>query len=251
MKIQTVIVDDEKDSRRAILAALRQYPEIEVIGEAENANELITILQNQQVDFAFLDIELAEESGFDVAEYLRKNYPEIVFAFLTGHASYAVDGYEFGAASFFTKPINYVKFDRSIQRIKKQILEKKQGNEPKKHSENAKLMLRCGTGYEIVSVEDIIYIERRCRKNYVVTGEGEKRIYSYSIKDLVAMLEPYHFYCSHQSYIVPLNRIEAIRDEEKQLYYLKLRGSDKKIPLSRTKYEECRQLLKDISIQVI
>lgn len=257
MIIHAVIVDDDDASFKAIMSALKPYTDIEVVAKAKNSNGLIEILKSQQVDFIFLDIELEGESGFDVAKYIKENYPDIEFAFLTGHASYAIDGYEFGAASFLTKPINYLKFDRTIKRISKQILEKKHDlkenelNEAKNsNAQSAKLMLKSDTGYEIVPVKDIIYIERRCRKNYLITPEGTRRIYSYTMKDLIAMLEPYNFYCSHQSYIVSLDRVKAIGDEDNQLYYLKLSGTDQKIPLSRSKYEECRQLLRGSSLYI-
>lgn len=247
MIIRTVLVDDDENSRKAARAALSIYDNINIVAEIDNAEKLYDFLGLNSVDLVFLDIEMEGESGFDIAKFLQEKYPELLFVFLTGHASYAIDGYDFHPINFLTKPINKQKLDTTIQRVKTKM----QGSIRVKRDKNAKFMFRCENGYEIVEVGRILYVERRNRKNFIVMSEGELRIINYSMKDLIEILEQYSFFCCHQSYLVPLSKIIAIKDEGHQLYYIQLKGTSQKIPLSRNHYQECHQLLHENGIRVM
>lgn len=247
MIIRTVLVDDDENSRKAAKIALSIYDNIHIVAEIDNAQSLYDYLESNGVDLLFLDIEMEGDNGFDVATVLQRKYPELLFVFLTGHASYAIDGYDFRPVNFMTKPINKQKLEQTIQRVESRL----QGNRKKKKDMNALFMFRCENGYEIVEVERILYVEKRNRKNYIVMLDGEIKITNYTMKDLIEILEPYSFFSCHQSYIVPLGKIVAVRDEGHQLYYIQLKGTEQKIPLSRNHYQECHQLLKEFGARAM
>ncbi len=237
--IKTVLVDDDANSRRAAAAALKDYEEINVAAEFDCGEALFEYLENNSAELVFLDIELEKETGFEIAAKLRDKYPEIMFVFLTGHSTYAIDGYDFQPVNFLTKPINPDKLRRTIDLV----LDRSSG---KKSFKSGKIMFKCIKGYNLIDTKDICYIERRGRKNWLVTGKGEVQIAYYTMGELMDMLEGYGFFLCHQSYIISLDKIEAIYEEGRLLYYARLRGCAAGIPISRGHYDELRRAVKEI-----
>lgn len=234
MSIKTIIVDDDINSQKAIQSALKKYDEIQIVKTFEKSHELFDYLENNSVDLFILDIELDEESGFDIAKKIRNQSSNALIIFFTGHASYAIDGYDFQPVSFLTKPINYEKLDKAIQNVYDRI-------HHQENKKNKQIMIRCLKEFKIISVDDIYYVERRNRKNYIVTKQGELRIANYTVKEIEEMLEPYDFFSCHQSFVVSLSKIKNIKEISRQLYELSIENCKEKIPMSRNKYEELKQ----------
>lgn len=235
--IKTVILDDDINSQKAALAALKNYKDIEVVERFVHSQDLFEYLEHESIDLLFLDIELNQEFGLEVAEKIRKKYPQSLIVFFTGHASYAIDGYDFEPVSFLTKPINHVKLEKTIQNVRNRLALNKE------RKKSVQLMFKCMKGYQMMKVKDIFYVEHKNRKNYLITSHGEQRIANYTVKELEKMLEPYGFFCCHQSFIIPLDRVQSINDIGRQLYVVQLKDVQEDIPISRHKYEELREKL--------
>lgn len=242
MNIRTLILDDDPNSRLAACTALADHPEIEIVGSFSNSRELFDFLEKDSALLLFLDIELDRETGFNVAQVLRREYPDVMIVFLTGHSSYAIDGYDFQPINFLTKPINETKLRQTVEEVKKRI--RQNGGQ-----RSAKLMFRLQQGYRILDVRDICYIERLKRKNYLHTAGETLCIAGYTMHELVQMLEEYGFFLCHQSFIVSLYRAQTVRDVGRQLYEVLLRDCSDPIPVSRLHYDELIKRLKNIGIQ--
>lgn len=241
MKIRAVILDDDLNSHKAASHALAAYPEVEIVGQFTAGKELESYLETHTVDVLFLDIELGEEFGFSVARKLRQNRPELMIVFLTGHSSYAIDGYDFQPVNFLTKPINPVKLEQTVGEIKRRI---QRGGGQRK----AQLMFRLQQGYRILDVRDICYIERKDRKNYLYLENETLQISGYTMRELEEILAEHGFFLCHQSFLINLYRIQRLRDAGRQLYESMLRGVAVPIPVSRNHYEKLK--LKIISLGI-
>lgn len=235
--IKTVILDDDINSHKAAKVALKKYEDIDIIQSFQKSSDLFEFLKNETVDLLFLDIELKGELGLEVAKKIRKQYPRSLIVFFTGHASYAIDGYDFQPVSFLTKPINHEKLERTIQNVRERLAQNQ------KKRESIQFMFKCMKGYQMIKIKDIYYIEHRNRKNYLMTKDNEQRIANYTVKELEKMLEPYGFFCCHQSFIISLDKIKYINELERQVYTLTLEDKEEVIPMSRNKYEELREKL--------
>ena len=242
MNIRTLILDDDPNSRLAACTALAEHPEIEIAGSFSNIKELFDYLEKDSAQLIFLDIELNGETGFTAARRLRSEYPDIMFVFLTGHSSYAIDGYDFQPINFLTKPINALKLEQAVNEVKNR-LGKLSGQR------SAKLMFRLQQGYRILDVRDICYIERLKRKNYLHTANETLCIAGYTMHELEQMLEEHGFFLCHQSFIVSLYRTQTVRDVGRQLYEVLLRDCNVPVPVSRLHYDGLIKRLKDIGIQ--
>lgn len=244
MNIRTVILDDDSDSVTAAAAALSIYPEIELAGCFSQSKELFDFLEGHTAHVLFLDIELDGELGFSIAGRLKQTNPELMIVFLTGHSSYAIDGYGFHPVDFLTKPINHVKLEKTIAEIRGRM-----GRSCVQHP--AKLMFRLRQGYRIIDVRDICYIERKERKNYLHTAGEVLGIAGYTIHELDDMLAEHGFFLCHQSFLISLYRVLHVRDAGKQLYEVLLRDCPRPVPVSRHRYENMPNCLREIGIHTI
>ena len=242
MKIRTLILDDDPNSRLAARMALADYPEVEVVSEFEKSGELFAFLEGRTAHLLFLDIELYEEMGFEVAGRLKEEYPKLMIVFLTGHSSYAIDGYGFQPVGFLTKPINRERLSQIIEEVRRRMGEWREQN-------SARLMFHLQKGYRILDVRDICYVERRNRKNYLHTESETLQIMNYTMRELEGMLSEHGFFLCHQSVILSLYRVTLIRDVGRQLYEAVLRGCDRPVPVSRNRYEELLHRLKETGIR--
>lgn len=241
MNIRTVILDDDANSRLAAYTALNAYPEIEIVGNFTRSGELFAFLEDHPAHLLFLDIELKEETGFNVAQRLRAAYPELMIVFLTGHSSYAIDGYDFQPVNFLTKPINVLKLEQTIGAVRLRM-ERSGGQQ------SARLMFRLQQGYRILDVRDLCYIERLNRKNYLHTADDTLCIAGYTMYELEQMLTEHGFFLCHQSFLISLYRVRDVRNAGRQLYEVLLRDCSKPVPVSRYHYEELLKKLQKIGI---
>src|SRR5690606_33098253 len=102
-KIKAVIVEDSRLARNELKELIKNHPEIEIIGEAENVDSGFKLIQDTQPDLLFLDINMPEKDGFELLEMLDK-VPITVFT--TAFDEYAIKSFEYNALDYLLKPIN-------------------------------------------------------------------------------------------------------------------------------------------------
>ena len=241
--IRTWIVDDDPNSRLAAATALSACGDVEITGQFTCGSELLEALSRDRAQLLILDIELGQELGFDLARAVQERCPELLIIFLTGHASYAIDGYGFHPVDFLTKPIRQSRLDEAMTEVRRRL-----GNR-KARQRDAQIMLRLLGGHRILDVKSILYVERRNRRMYAVTDREEIRIANYTMREMEEMLEPYGFFLCYQSVLVSLYRITGVHDLGRGLYELTLRGTDTRLPVSRNRYDELMIRLRDLGIR--
>lgn len=246
MTLRVLLVDDDPVCLDGLCAALRRYTYVTVAGTAQNSDEAAVILQREAVDLVFLDIEMAGISGFDLARHIQNAYPHIMIIFLTGHVDFALDGYEYKPLDFLIKPVSPLRLERVLLRAQKQLEEEK----PPRESP-ARIGLPVDGGLEIIDVNQLLYIEKSGRKVFLVNQNGERYRSYDTLQKLLGIFEPYGFFRCHQSFLVRLSAIKSIRlDSSKNSYNILLFGTDTQIPLSRNKYHELKEQLRQRGIRM-
>lgn len=99
---KAVIIDDERLARNELKKLLLEFPEIEVVGEAANANEGLEKIENLSPDLIFLDIQMPGKTGFDMLQELEKA-PHVIFT--TAYDEYALKAFEVNALDYLMKPV--------------------------------------------------------------------------------------------------------------------------------------------------
>ncbi|QSB08727.1 response regulator transcription factor [Lysinibacillus fusiformis] len=237
--LKVLLVDDKEICLKEIALALNNFKYIEIVGEISQGKEVLNFLQDNAVDLIFLDIELEDTNGFELARVIQSNYPDIMIVFLTGHVELALDGYIYQPLDFLTKPINLFRLERSLSKARN-LKSKDKENANK----NAQIGVHIDGGLEIIKVKDISYIEKIGRKIYIIRKNGEKFTSSDSLQKLENIFCDYNFFRSHQSFLVPIDSIKSIHlDQFKRTYKLQLEDVNEQLPLSRDKYIELKKIL--------
>lgn len=235
--LRILLVDDDPACREELRQHLAAFPYAAVVGEAGDLSTAIACLRNEAADLIFLDIELGGESGFDLARHIRNTNPSCKIIFLTGHVDFALEGYEYGPADFLVKPTNLLRLEQALLRVREHL-------EAFRHTEDTRIGIQSGNRLEIVSVRQVLYLEKRGRQVVLVCEGGEELMTKEPLQKLEGAFLPHGFYRCHQSFLVPLRRIRSIQlDDSKHTYFLLLDGTDARIPLSRDKCGELRRLL--------
>jgi len=119
-KIRFILVDDHRVVRTGIRAMLIGQPHIELIGEAEKAEELFVLLEQQEPDIVVMDIRMpGRMTGIDATKLLREKYPQIKVLMLTGNAmrDYLIPAFQAGARGFLDKDCSKETFLEALQKI--------------------------------------------------------------------------------------------------------------------------------------
>jgi len=113
-RLKTIIVDDTQLVRNELKSLLNDYAQIDVIGEAADVNEAIQLINMQNPDVIFLDIQLQGETGFDL---LEKADISSQIIFITAYDQYAIRAFEVNALDYLLKPINKERLSKAISRL--------------------------------------------------------------------------------------------------------------------------------------
>ena len=117
--LKTVLIDDEQNALDYLDDLLSEYEDIQVVGKYLNSIVGIESILNKSIDLVFLDINMPNFSGIDVATELKKNKPNIFIVFVTAYEKYAVDAFEVGARDYLMKPVLENRLNETITRVRK------------------------------------------------------------------------------------------------------------------------------------
>lgn len=204
MKVKCLVVDDEPLARELIENHISKIPALEVVGSCDNALKAFEIISSQEVDLLFLDIKMPNITGIDFLRTI-KNPPKTIFT--TAYRDYALESYDLEVLDYLLKPITFERFFRAIDRFLR--LKKKNDNSIKENESTEEfLLLKSGSKYHKVFIEEILFIESL--KDYIkVHVINDKRIVTkYKISDIEEKLNS-DFLRVHRSYIINTNKISA------------------------------------------
>ncbi|WP_217587153.1 LytR/AlgR family response regulator transcription factor [Lentibacillus saliphilus] len=245
MEVKTLIVDDDQNAINTLKMHLTSFPFIHIIGDVNGGKSALQFLRTEHVDLVFLDIEMDDIDGLQLADHIRSIKPHIMIIFVTGHAGFALEGYEHQPLDFLTKPIDFFRLEKSMQLVEKQMTRNETPQVP-----DCKIGMKVAGGIRIVNVKDIIYIEKKGRKININCKNKESFQSSDSMKNLEVIFSPHGFYRCHQSFIVPVHHIKAILPDTYTRSHSIQLVDDIELPLSRNKYHELTDLLAERGIMI-
>lgn len=200
MKISCLVVDDIKLNREIVLDLISSVDFLTAAGTCENALEAAGMLKELEPDVVFLDIEMPGMSGLELIATLI-NPPLIVMT--TSHREFAVEGFEKNVFDYMVKPISRERFLKCANKIYEYFKQQK-GTTPVDQ-----VFIKSNNKYVRVKLAEIIYVEAM-RDFVVVFTEKAKLVTLMNLKEFSRMLPQSQFIRIHRSYVVPVNRVEAI-----------------------------------------
>ncbi|MGO4886269.1 LytR/AlgR family response regulator transcription factor [Anaerobacillus sp. MEB173] len=238
-KIRTVIIDDEPFSRDELKFLLERFPEIEVVAEADSGERGLEMIMTKEPDVIFVDIEMPQMSGLDLARTIQnmKKVPLIIFA--TAYPDFAVKAFRVEAVDYLLKPFDDEQLNETMSRIRERL----HGSEKTENADSvAKLAVDDNGRFVFLSPNEIFYLFREERETIICTKE---RNFSskLSMKELEEKLKGYPFFRTHKSYLVNLNAVEQLIPWFNGAYQLKVVGRKDDIPVSRNYVKALRERL--------
>jgi DNA-binding LytR/AlgR family response regulator len=212
-KIRCLIVDDEPLAREVINRFITRVPSLELIAECDNALQALTVVQQQEIDLVFVDIQMPELLG---TEFIRILQHPPKFILTTAFPEYALEGYDLDVVDYLLKPIQFERFLKAINKAAGQIgITAPAAPAPQsRQQEKADPYLYFRTDRKMIKVmlDDIIYIEGM--KNYIriITTHGTI-ITKNSMAAVEAMLPEAGFIRTHRSFIVSRTRVRSFTGE--------------------------------------
>ncbi len=203
--IKCVIIDDERRSVNLLKVFIAKVPLLRLVGESTSPLEGIEIITREKPDVVFLDIEMREMNGLEVAKIIR-HITKIIFT--TAHAHFAVDSYDVEAVDFLKKPIAFDRFEFSIHKLAKNMAVTYQPTEKLKKGYTFVRAEKKGSLVK-VDFDDIIYI--RALRNYIIIYcYSENIIARYSFTEIIKELQEDEFVRVHRSFIVSIKNIQRV-----------------------------------------
>ncbi len=115
---RTLIVDDEPLARLRLRTLLAEHADFSVIGECGDGREALDIIARDHPDLVFLDVQMAETNGIEVARILEEGDNAPVIVFVTAYDQYAVRAFELRALDYLLKPFDEERFAETLERVR-------------------------------------------------------------------------------------------------------------------------------------
>jgi two-component system LytT family response regulator len=250
IEIKAVIIDDSAQARKLLSLMLLEYaPEIKQIGEATNVDEGLIIIEKEQPDAIFLDIEMPGKTGLQLAKILldRNFMGSIVFT--TAYNSHAITAFRLSAIDYLLKPIRE---DQLVEAVAKLLSKKEQMNNNVKlqaltynleKNQTKVLCLPLQEGNEYIPLEEIIYLEADGSYVRVNCSNGRNRFVSKNLKYFENILEDVpQFLRTHRSYLINMSYV-AFHSKSEGNLFLK---NGVQIPISRERKQNVNTILSSL-----
>jgi two-component system LytT family response regulator len=202
--MKALIIDDERLARAEVRRLLDDFNWVKVVGEAENAEQALALIQSQQPDLIFLDVQMPGKTGFELIEEIRGEMPRIIFT--TAYDEFALRAFEVNALDYLMKPITPDRFAAALSRVRDDPLAP-EDQSPLRSSDQ--VFVRDGERCWFIPVSKIRLFESE--GNYTrVRFENQSPLIYRSLSTLEQRLPADDFFRINRQQVVNLHFIERI-----------------------------------------
>lgn len=241
--IKGILIDDEAPARQELRFLLEQMAEVEIIAEFSDGEEALEKIPKLMPDLLFIDIQLPNMSGLELAQRLIRQGLKASVVFATAHDEYALQAFEVNAIDYILKPFDPERVQHTVTRVKKQLQDREvwankviQAIEGMETQRKYRKIPAFNNGKVVlVDQHEILYAISEGRHASLVTAE-ETWPTSLTLQEIEERLDPKQFLRTHRSYLVNVDRIREIIPWFNGTYklVLNLPHQSLEIPVSRT-----------------
>ena len=236
--MRIAVVDDERPARSELVYLIRQCSSEAEILEADSSERLLELLETERFEVCFVDIDLGGANGTTLASMIQSRQPGAEIIFATAYREYAVKAFELGAVDYLLKPFDLERVRKTMARIEQKSVENPGGT----GALNDKIMVSAGSGFQVLDVVDIIFIETEKRCCKIHTGH-QSYLQNESLNYYEGRLRDSRFFRIHKSYLVNLDYVLEMVPGYNNGYCLKLKHYEEGLlPIGRTQLKEFKQL---------
>ena len=243
MKKNAIIIDDERLARNELKKMLALHPEIEVVGEAANADEGLNLINELTPDLILLDVQMPVKTGFDLLQELER-LPAVIFT--TAYDEYAIRAFEVNALDYLLKPIDPKRLSDAVQKFlaidEKEMLFSENRSEIRLSlSESDQVFVKDGEKCWFVKLAEIRLFESVGNYARVFFGPNKPLILK-SLNSLEERLDPRTFFRANRKHIVNLRMIERVEPFFNGGLLLEIKGGEK-IEVSRRQAVRFKEMM--------
>ena len=217
MTLNCIAVDDEPLALGLVCKFIEQTPFLNLVGQYPSAVQALKAIHAQKIDLVYLDIQMPDLNGIELARVIGKGQEKPRIIFTTAFEKYGLEGYKVDALDYLLKPFNYEEFLRTATKALSyfELINRPAAAE---HSDDQYLFLKVEYQWVRIAMDDILYIEGL--KDYVRVNlkNDEKGMLSLtSLKELEEKLPSRRFMRVHRSFIVALDKITSMTKNSLQI----------------------------------
>ena len=236
---KVVIIDDERLARSELKRLLQEFPDVEVIGEAANAEEGLQKIESLNPDLIFLDIQMPGKTGFDMLTELEKA-PHVIF--ITAYDEYALKAFEVNALDYLMKPVEPSRLADSLLKVRQKDEEELLTYSNRGMlSENDQVFVKDGERCWFVKLSEVRLFESVGNYAKVFFGPNKPLILK-SLNALEERLDEKVFFRANRKHIINLRMIEKIEPYFNGGLLLDLFGGEK-IEVSRRQAVKFKEMM--------
>jgi DNA-binding LytR/AlgR family response regulator len=242
--MKTLIVDDEPIARRVLREELEQFPQVQVVGEAEDGRQALQQIASLQPDLVFLDLQMPIMGGFEVVRNLKGGrLPVIVI--VTAFDQHAMEAFEAGAVDYLLKPVNENRLRKAVERAgalqgKPLQVAEHLANIASTEPQSRKIVGRSGEEYFLLDADEVLAFQAEGELVWIITAR-RRLLASHSLRTLETRLGP-SFRRVHRSAIVNVNHVRKMSALSSQRWLLTL-SNLQQLTVSKRQAAGVRKLL--------
>ena len=233
-----ILAEDEAILRQQLQGKLAKlWPELEIVASVEDGAAALEALEDRVPDFMFLDIQMPEMTGVEVARHVAGRCHVV---FVTAYDQYAIQAFETGAADYILKPATDERLAVTIERLKAKLatppvdlntlLAKLTEQGRKERLQWIKATV--GQSLRLIPVAEVLFFQSDEKYTRVVTADGEALIKT-PIRELLDGLDPEVFWQIHRSTVVNAGAISGVTRDFRGQAHVKVKGKDESLVVSR------------------
>lgn len=252
--IKVMLIEDEPGIRKLLRKIIEKQEGFEVVAEASGFAEAVTQFTGCRPEVAFIDIDLAGESGMECARVLAELNPKLKIIFATAHSGYMADAFEIYAFDYIVKPFDIERVNRTLRRIMSgetadgeaakdaASLASGEGSAHRSaRAESERLMIKGREKTDFVDVDDIVFAEHVDGATDILTSGGQYRT-SISLAELEQRLPSSQFMRSHKSYIINTDMITKVEPYGRWTYVVRFKTVEATALITAQKYDELKRM---------
>ena len=212
-KINCIIIDDEEIDRLMVMAFLKRFANFNILGVFDSALDALPIIEKQQVDVVFLDIDMPKMNGL---EFRKQAINVPVCIYITDHPEHALESFELDTLDFILKPLKLDRFTHTINRIEEFLEIKQKAQLFEATIGGDTIYIKEGHEQTKIKLHDILYLEALKDYTLVVTNQKKHCVLS-NIGNLLKEVNFQSFVRIHRSFAVQIQYIKKINTYDVQL----------------------------------
>ncbi|MEJ7605965.1 MAG: LytTR family DNA-binding domain-containing protein [Bryobacteraceae bacterium] len=231
--MRTLIVDDEPLARKVLREELETFAEVEIVGEASDGMEAVSLVRELRPDLAFLDLQMPKATGFEVIRQLDSG-PMPVIIIVTAYDQHAIAAFEAGAIDYLLKPVSADRLATAVERAARitskprevaeysarlsEVANSKQSPPPRK------IVGRIGEEYFLLTPEEILAFQAEGDLVWIITSK-RRYLATSTLKVLQERLQGLSFQRIHRNSLVNVTHVRKMAALSSQRWLLTLNNN--------------------------